>query len=142
MRYRPWAQRFFLIFVVACIALGWCGGQNPSNPIFQGGDYTQVVTYEGAAGTDATRTFAAHTPEELAVEVRAWEQDNSGALVKSGPVVKPFKFTVETFSQLLTAYYFAFFLIILPLLGLREVPRRVPDTIAKAVLDGNKAAAE
>jgi ubiquinol-cytochrome c reductase cytochrome b subunit len=142
MRYRPWAQRFFVVFAAACFALGWCGGQNPSKAVYQGGDYTKVVTYKGAGGADATRTFAAHTPEELAIEVRAWEQDNPGALVKAGPIVEPFKFTVETFSQLLTAYYFAFFLIILPLLGLREVPRRVPDTIAKAVLDGHKAAAE
>jgi quinol-cytochrome oxidoreductase complex cytochrome b subunit len=29
MRYRPIARQFFLIFVVVCIALGWCGGQNP-----------------------------------------------------------------------------------------------------------------
>ena len=142
MRYRPWAQRFFLVFVAACVALGWCGGQNPSKAVYQGGDYTQVVTYKAAGGADATRTFAAHAPEDLAIEVRAWEQDNPGALVKAGPVVEPFKFTVETFSQLLTLYYFAFFLVILPFLGLRETPRRVPDTIAKAVLDGHKADAE
>jgi quinol-cytochrome oxidoreductase complex cytochrome b subunit len=29
MRYRPIARQFFLIFVVACLILGWCGGQNP-----------------------------------------------------------------------------------------------------------------
>jgi ubiquinol-cytochrome c reductase cytochrome b subunit len=142
MRYRPWAQRFFLLFVAACVALGWCGGQNPSKAVYQGGDYTQVVTYKAAGGAEATRTFSAHSAEELPIEVRAWEVDNPGALVKAGPVVEPFKFTVETFSQLLTLCYFAFFLVILPFLGLRETPRRVPDTIAKAVLDGHKAAAE
>lgn len=142
MRYRPWAQRFFLVFVVACFVLGWCGGQNPAKAVYQAGDYTQVVTYKAADGTEATRTFAAHSPDDLAVAVRAWEQDNPGAEGKAAEVVEPFKFTVETLSQLLTAYYFAFFLIILPVLGLRETPRRVPDTIAKAVLDGSKAAAE
>ena len=43
------------------------------------------------------------------------------------------QFKVTQFSQVLTAYYFAFFLIILPVLGLRETPNREPDTIAKAI---------
>ncbi len=30
MRYRPVARQFFLIFVVVCCALGWCGAQSPS----------------------------------------------------------------------------------------------------------------
>lgn len=37
-----------------------------------------------------------------------------------------------------TAYYFAFFLVILPLLGLMEKPDPVPESIAKAVLDSHK----
>ncbi len=45
-------------------------------------------------------------------------------------------------SQVLTAYYFAFFLIILPLLGLREKPSQVPETIAKSVLSKEEAKAE
>ncbi|MHB2167094.1 cytochrome b [Alsobacter sp. R-9] len=40
-------------------------------------------------------------------------------------------------ARILTAYYFAHFLIILPLLGLFETPRRLPGSIAEAVL-GNK----
>jgi ubiquinol-cytochrome c reductase cytochrome b subunit len=43
------------------------------------------------------------------------------------------QFKVTQFSQILTAYYFAFFLIILPVLGLRETPNREPETIAKAI---------
>jgi ubiquinol-cytochrome c reductase cytochrome b subunit len=46
---------------------------------------------------------------------------------------QPARFTVTNLSQLLTLYYFLFFLIILPILGLRETPGRVPDTIAKPV---------
>ena len=45
----------------------------------------------------------------------------------------PAAFTVTNLSQAATAYYFLFFLIILPILGLRETPGRVPDTIAKPV---------
>jgi ubiquinol-cytochrome c reductase cytochrome b subunit len=52
----------------------------------------------------------------------------------------PVQFKVTQFSQLLTAYYFAFFLVILPLLGLRETPNRVPETIAKAIGAKNKTA--
>jgi ubiquinol-cytochrome c reductase cytochrome b subunit len=37
-------------------------------------------------------------------------------------------------SRILTAYYFAHFLIVLPLLGLFETPRRLPGSIAEAVL--------
>ncbi|MCP8937008.1 cytochrome b/b6 [Alsobacter sp. SYSU M60028] len=37
-------------------------------------------------------------------------------------------------ARILTAYYFAHFLIILPLLGLFETPRRLPGSIAEAVL--------
>lgn len=44
-----------------------------------------------------------------------------------------FKVTVTNFAQLNTLYYFAFFLVILPLLGLIEKPDAVPETIAKAV---------
>ena len=39
-------------------------------------------------------------------------------------------------SKLLVVYYFAFFIIILPLLGLFETPSQVPASIADAVLDG------
>jgi len=48
----------------------------------------------------------------------------------------PARFTVTNFSLLLTIYYFLFFLVILPVLGLRERPDRVPDTIAKPVTQG------
>ncbi len=47
----------------------------------------------------------------------------------------PVVFTVTRLSQIMTLYYFLFFLVILPVLGLREKPGRVPDTIAKPVLE-------
>jgi ubiquinol-cytochrome c reductase cytochrome b subunit len=88
LRFRPLAQPFFVLFVLACLALGWCGAQLPDNPVF---------------GT-------------------------------------PLK--VVDFSRILTAYYFAYFLIVLPVLGIIEKPRRLPDTIAKPVLgDASVAAA-
>ena len=37
-------------------------------------------------------------------------------------------------SRILTGYYFAYFLLILPLLGLFETPRKIPGSIAESVL--------
>jgi quinol-cytochrome oxidoreductase complex cytochrome b subunit len=43
-------------------------------------------------------------------------------------------------SRLLTLYYFAFFIIIMPLLGLFETPKQVPASIADAVLKNSAKA--
>src|SRR5690606_41259877 len=40
--------------------------------------------------------------------------------------------------QISTLYYFAFFLIVMPVLGLIETPRRLPNSITEAVLERNK----
>ncbi len=45
-----------------------------------------------------------------------------------------------TMSQLGTLYYFGFFLLIMPLLGLFETPRRIPNSITEAVLEKNAKA--
>ncbi|MBN9138943.1 MULTISPECIES: cytochrome b [unclassified Phyllobacterium] len=42
-------------------------------------------------------------------------------------------------SQLGTAFYFGFFIIIMPLLGLIETPRRIPNSITEAVLAKTKS---
>ena len=78
MRYRPIARQFFLIFVVACLALGYFGGKPPESWYLIG-------------------------------------------------------------SRIATAYYFAFFFLILPIVGLIERPQRMPETIAQSVLRGSKA---
>ena len=41
-------------------------------------------------------------------------------------------------AQIGTLYYFVFFLVIMPLLGLIETPRRMPNSITEAVLEKNK----
>ena len=43
-------------------------------------------------------------------------------------------------ARILTAYYFAHFLVVLPLLGLFEKPKPLPSSIAEAVLGGSAAA--
>lgn len=47
-------------------------------------------------------------------------------------------------AKLGTLYYFGFFIVIMPLLGLFEKPRRVPNSITEAVLEksGKSAATQ
>ncbi|MFZ1680684.1 MAG: cytochrome b N-terminal domain-containing protein [Rhizobiaceae bacterium] len=54
---------------------------------------------------------------------------------------RPAEGTYVAMAQVATAYYFAFFLIIMPLLGLFETPRKLPNSITEAVLGKNKAKA-
>ena len=44
-------------------------------------------------------------------------------------------------SQLGTLYYFGFFIVLMPLLGLIETPKRIPNSITEAVLEKNNAKA-
>jgi ubiquinol-cytochrome c reductase cytochrome b subunit len=47
---------------------------------------------------------------------------------------KPAEGAYVMWAQIFTAYYFAFFLLILPLLGIMETPKPMPRSIAEAVL--------
>ncbi|MES1158613.1 MAG: hypothetical protein ABUL42_01845, partial [Terricaulis silvestris] len=106
-----------------------------ANAVFiqrEGGVRATLVSVAG--GTQHTQAVTARTSEELDAEVNAAKTAIGG----KAPFVSvarniPFVFSVTQLAQLLTAYYFLFFLVILPLLGLRETPGRVPDTIAKSV---------
>ncbi|MGY6706878.1 MAG: cytochrome b [Rhizobiaceae bacterium] len=50
---------------------------------------------------------------------------------------KPAEGIYVALAQVGTFYYFAFFLIIMPILGLIETPRRMPNSITEAVLEKN-----
>ena len=50
---------------------------------------------------------------------------------------KPAEGIYVALAQVATAYYFAFFLIILPLLGVLETPKALPKSIAESVLNKN-----
>ena len=71
-----------------------------------------------------------------------------GAQLPDAPVIGTFKtFTLIDgdlnsylwLTRLATLYYFAFFLIIMPLVGLRETPKSIPATISEPVLSGGDA---
>jgi quinol-cytochrome oxidoreductase complex cytochrome b subunit len=135
MRYRPIARIFFVVFVVVCLALGWCGAQSPDKVIWQSGDFRIAGVAAGADGAQQTYAATGHTLEEAE---KAFEKARAAAVAAGGTpqsstTTSPFQFKVTQLSQLLTLYYFAFFLLILPILGLRETPGRVPETIAKAI---------
>jgi quinol-cytochrome oxidoreductase complex cytochrome b subunit len=186
MRYRPIARQFFVIFVLVCVALGWCGGQNPGNILLKAGQFSATLAWveggqvaeqpltatsaaqwaeastaaeatareQGATMTAVTRTAAAagtlrsitggaaqtrivtaETADLLEEEIgHAKEEVGQAAPFFSVERRLPTRFTVTNFAQVLTLYYFLFFLVILPVLGLRERPERVPDTIAKPVI--------
>ena len=53
---------------------------------------------------------------------------------------KPAEGSYVMFAQIFTAYYFAFFLVVLPLLGLLEKPKPLPKSIAESVLKKKPAA--
>jgi ubiquinol-cytochrome c reductase cytochrome b subunit len=53
---------------------------------------------------------------------------------------KPAEGAYVVMSQIGTLYYFGFFLVIMPLLGLIETPRRLPNSITEAVLAKQKPA--
>ncbi|TIW00603.1 MAG: cytochrome b [Mesorhizobium sp.] len=53
---------------------------------------------------------------------------------------QPVEGVYVTMSQMATLYYFAFFVVAMPLLGYLETPRRLPNSITEAVLERNKAA--
>ena len=54
---------------------------------------------------------------------------------------RPAEGTYVAMAQVATFYYFAFFLIIMPVLGLIETPRRLPNSITEAVLEKNRGGA-
>ncbi len=71
-----------------------------------------------------------------------------GGQLPDAPVIGTFKtFTLIDgdlnsylwLTRFLTLYYFAFFLVIMPLVGLRETPRRIPATISEPVLGSSDA---
>ncbi len=128
LRYRPVAKQFFLLFVVAALLLGLCGAKNPDDPVFSLGSEKLVVSYTDEAGLAATRTFDEYA-EAVAFETSLAAPQGADISVKPAPA-----FTYLTLGQILTLYYFAYFLVILPWLGLKERPKREPESIAKSVL--------
>jgi quinol-cytochrome oxidoreductase complex cytochrome b subunit len=87
-RFRPMLKPFFWVFLIDCLALGYCGSQS----------------------------------------------------VDAGLNLGVFSIPYILVARLGTIYYFAFFFLVLPIVGLIEQPLPLPDSIAKAVLGPSGAA--
>ncbi|MDB5424126.1 MAG: petB [Phenylobacterium sp.] len=90
MRYRPTARLYFFIFILACIALGFCGAHAPDDHVIPGVSGLQLLDAD--------------------LNSYVW------------------------LSRIGALYYFAYFWVITPMLGLTETPLPVPESISAPVL--------
>ena len=68
------------------------------------------------------------------------EPDDVVITMGHNDVGDPTGFTVTWLSRILAVYYYCYFLVVLPVLGLKEKPLPVPDSISSPVLSGGGAA--
>lgn len=135
MRYRPTARYFFFAFVATGLLLGVCGAKNPDDalPYMTMTADRLVVEYTDANGVSGSVAFADYDEARAEMARRGLSGQPS---IEKGRAVRYIHL-----AQLLTAFYFAFFLIILPVLGLVERPKQTPESIHKSVLKKSKSAA-
>ncbi len=126
MRYRPFASQLFVVFVVACIGLGFCGANEPDAFVFKTGKDRLQVEYSDAAGRSQTKFFDQFS------EASAFKDSLPPAAGPSLQVAE-LGFKWKWLSQILGAYYFIYFLVLLPLLGVVEKPKPRPASIADSV---------
>jgi quinol-cytochrome oxidoreductase complex cytochrome b subunit len=135
MRYRPAARQFFVLFVFAAVGLGFCGANNPDDLIFKFREDQLVVVSTDTNGVVERTSFDSY---EQAQAYRA-----SKGSIPTSLEVSASGFPWLWLAQILTAYYFLYFLLILPVLGVIEKPKPRPASIADSVRKrhGAKAAA-
>lgn len=129
--FRPLYKKFFWVFVVVAVALGWVGQEAPDRALYESASITEYDTRADAE--QAQRALKGGSSDVRLVE-----------MVKDDRVVYQLKqvrfaLTVSDLGLALTLYYFAHFLVIIPLLGRFETPRPLPTSISQPVL-GRKAA--
>lgn len=145
LRYRPLARQFFFGFVTVCLLLGVAGASNPDDVVIKFGDSqlkyeTAIASDEAKAalktaaetnngkfvvkGNTATILFAEY--EDALKFGEATDLGNQPGVHKPGLKWLPV-------AQLLTLLYFAYFLLVLPLLGLIERPKDEPESIHQSV---------
>ncbi len=108
-RFRPWFKFFLLVFTFSVFVLGYAGSQ-PADKVYF-----------------STCLGDAHMCEELAHGHELHLKDGQKAPVE-------LKFDNTMLAQAFTGFYFAFLVIILPLLSRFEKGRAVPASIHEAVL--------
>jgi ubiquinol-cytochrome c reductase cytochrome b subunit len=126
MRYRPFAQQIFVLFVLSCVGLGFCGANDPDKLIFKFREDQIAVTYADANGQQKSEVFDDFAPVQARM---ASLPATAGAAME----VRASGFKWLWLSWILTAFYFAYFLIFMPLLGIIEKPKPRPASIADSV---------
>ena len=133
MRYRPTARYFFYGFIAVGLGLGVCGAKSPDD-VFAGLQITPdrlVVEYTDSNGT-AQAFYDDYDEAKAAMVQRGLSGQPS---VEKGRAVRYIHV-----AKALTLYYFLYFLLIMPLLGLVERPKGEPESIHKSVFKKSKTA--
>ena len=128
--YRPVFKQFFWLFVACCIGLGWVGAKAPDDIIFGSSTVSEHYATEEQALAERDRLVAeGSSPNSLQV---AQHVDVEANKAYWDVTETHLAFRYIHLGQLLTLYYFAYFLIILPMLGMVERSRETPESIEAA----------
>jgi quinol-cytochrome oxidoreductase complex cytochrome b subunit len=126
MRYRPLARQCYILFVASAIGLAFCGANNPDDLVFKFREDQLRVIYTDADGDARSRTF-----DEFA-DAQAFQRSQPPTAAASIEVATS-GFKWLWLAQILSAFYFIYFLVLLPLLGVIEKPKPRPASIADSV---------
>ncbi|HOZ26888.1 MAG TPA: cytochrome b N-terminal domain-containing protein, partial [Hyphomonadaceae bacterium] len=126
MRYRPFARSIFVVFVFAAIGLGFCGANDPDKLVFKTQADQLALTYNNTNGQPQREVFDDYAA--ASAKMRSLPP-TAGAAIE----VQSTGFKWLWLSQILGAYYFLYFLVLLPLLGVIEKPKARPASIADSV---------
>ncbi len=127
--FRPVFKWFFWILVFDCVVLMFCGKYPPES-------YWMPFGFEIVD----TATFTERVVEHLGMTHEA-ATNAVGEMWGVNAASGQFGIKIVRLGQLATIYYFAYFLIVLPLLSIFETPKQVPLSISKPVLGGGHAGA-
>jgi ubiquinol-cytochrome c reductase cytochrome b subunit len=126
MRYRPFARHLFLVFVVACVGLGFCGANDPDKFVFNFGPDKVALVYTDTNGQPVREVNGDYNALKAKLDSLP---TTAGAAIE----VHSEGFKWLWLSQILGAYYFLYFIFFLPLLGVIEKPKPRPASIADSV---------
>lgn len=126
MRYRPFARSIFVVFVFASIGLGFCGANDPDKLVFKTQADQLALTYNNTNGQPQREVFDDYAAAKAKLESLP---PTAGGAIE----IQSVGFKWLWLSQILGAYYFLYFLVLLPLLGVIEKPKPRPASIADSV---------
>lgn len=140
--FRPLYKKFYWVFIVVCIGLGWCGQADTDMALISFGADEEAIGKNIAARlpADARAELLSDIPGDLS-ELQGWAEQagmSEGAFERLA-AKEIVSFDVVHFSQILTAYYFFHFLILFPFLGWFEKTRPLPESLASPIADATPA---